>query len=152
MKYSPSLSHRLHIFRVVDEDDVLGSGVRDCIRRSPIVTACLSPILLIAFSFSTFTFTFLDPAFTSIDVLIVCSGLHVSVSCTSHNLCDLLLFLVELQFDQDFGDHSVDSIQGDARVSELIFGVQNIPDVANGAVVLDDSAESLNHKCNQPMF
>ena len=84
----------------------------------------------------------LDLAPAGIDVLIIGSGLHLSVvrPPTGHNLRDpLLFFVIEIQFDQKFRDHSVESIQDDVTVSQLTFGVQGVPDVANCAVVLDDS-------------
>ena len=76
--------------------------------RSPVIAACLSLILLTSFTFSTFTSTFLDFAFARIDVLIIRGGLHLGVVRTGYNLRDLLLLLIELQLDQEFGEHRVD--------------------------------------------
>ena len=42
----------------------------------------------------------------------------------------------------------MDSIQGDVRFSQLVLGVQGIPDVANCAVALDESIQTLNDKRN----
>ena len=61
-------------------------------------------------------------------------------------ICVIFLLLVEFQLYQKFGEHRVDSIQCDVGVSQLMFRIQCIPDVADCAVVLDDSTHGLNDK------
>ena len=111
-----------------------GNGVRDS-------AYCLA--------FSTFTSTLLNFAFARIDVFIIRGGFLLRVVRTGHNLRDLLLPFIEFQLYQEFGDHREDSIQGNVGVSQLMFGVQGITDVSNCEVVLDDSTQGLNDKCNQ---
>ena len=146
----PPLNHRWHIFRVVDEDDLLGDGVRDC-RRQVANNGCTLVANSAYFLCLLHLYLFLSALCFYIDVLIIRCGLHLGVGATrtSDDLRDFLLLLIELQLYQEFGEYRIDSIQGDARVSQLMFGIQCIPDVADCTVVLDDSTHGLYHKSKQ---
>ena len=111
--YNALLNRRWHIFRVVDEDDVWAMVSETASIWSPIIAACLSPILLASFTFSTLTFGFLNFAFTRIDVRIICCGRHLGAAGTSGDLRDFLLLLKELQLYQEL----------------ILFGIQCIPEL-----------------------
>ena len=62
--------------------------------RSPVVAACLSPILLVVLSITALSFAFLHLAFTRVDIRIVSRGFHLGVAGTSDSLRDFLLLLI----------------------------------------------------------
>ena len=63
---------------------------------------------------------------------------------TSHNLGDLILLLIQFELNQEFCEHVVDSVEGDVRISKLMLGVESIPDVANGSIVLRSAIHGLD--------
>ena len=64
------------------------------------------------------------------------------------HLGDLVLLLVQLELYEEFSEHIVDSVEGDVRVTKLVLGVESIPDVANGSIVLRDAVHGLDDKRN----
>ena len=84
-----------------------------------------------------------------VDVLVKGNGLHLCIVCASHSLSDLVLLFIELDLDQELGEHDIDPSKSDVRVSQLVLDVQSVPYIANNSVVLDDSAQCLVHICKQ---
>ena len=67
---------------------------------------------------------------------------------TGHNLGDLVLFLMQLELNQKFCEHIVDSIKGDVGVKKLMLGVKCVPDVTNCPVVLCNTIHAFDDECN----
>ena len=66
---------------------------------------------------------------------------------SGHNLSDLILLLVQLELDEEFRKHDVDSVQGDVGLTELMLRVLTVPDVTDCPLVLCDSTQCIIDKC-----
>ena len=74
-------------------------------------------------------------SFVGIDVLIV------------HGVLDnLVLFRMQFELYQELRKHSIDSLQREIRLSQLVLAIETVPDIAHGTVVLGNAAHGISHK------
>ena len=62
-------------------------------------------------------------------------------------LSNLVLFFIQLEFNEELCKHSVDPIQSDVGFSQLMLDIETVPDVPNCTIVLGNAAESIIDKC-----
>ena len=61
------------------------------------------------------------------------------------------LVLVQPQFNEEFRKHSVDPIQGDVGLTQLMLDIETVPDIPNCTIVLCEATEGVIDKCyNSP--
>ena len=61
-------------------------------------------------------------------------------------LSNLVLFFMQLEFNEELCKHSIDPIQSDVGVSQLMLGIETVPDIPNCTVVLGNATEGIIDK------
>ena len=56
-------------------------------------------------------------------------------------LSNLVLFFMQFEFNEELGKHSVDPIQSDVGLSQLMLDIETVPDVPNCTIVLGNATE-----------
>ena len=104
------------------------------------------PLRLSAFAISLLTFSFhKNLPFAGIDVLIIHRVLDSTARACDY-LSNLVLLLVQLEFDDELCKHGVGPIQSDVGFSQLMLDIETVPDVPNCTIVLGNATEGIIDK------